>query len=272
MRVFLSWSGERSKAIADIVRRWLPGVLQAVKPYYSPDDVAKGSRWSGEIAKELEVSRVGLLILTPENTQAPWLMFEAGALAKNLDRSKVCPILFGLEPTDITGPLVQFQASRFEVSEIKRVVKMINAELGDAALAPDVLETVFDMWWPQLDKEVRAVLAKNVDKEGEASRTEKDMLEEVLALTRTMTRARSELHPGAIEDLVETYTSLLRAVRTTPSDPAVVAGVERMRKVVEYLGRRGGRSSLRRLMHELDEPEILVSSRQEIVKTEPEST
>jgi hypothetical protein len=91
MRVFISWSGDRSKRVGDLLRKWIPGVLQAVKPYFSPDDVAKGSRWSGEIAKELEASRVGLLVLTPENVEAPWLMFEAGALAKNLDRSKVCP-------------------------------------------------------------------------------------------------------------------------------------------------------------------------------------
>src|ERR1017187_9800498 len=106
MRVFISWSGERSQRIANILRSWLPGVLQAVKPYFSPDDIAKGTRWSTEIAKELEASRIGLLVLTSENLDAPWLMFEAGALAKNLERSKVCPILFGLEPTDVTGPLV----------------------------------------------------------------------------------------------------------------------------------------------------------------------
>jgi hypothetical protein len=54
MKVFISWSGERSRAIADVMRRWLPSVLQSVRPYFSPDDVAKGSRWSSEIAKELE--------------------------------------------------------------------------------------------------------------------------------------------------------------------------------------------------------------------------
>ncbi|OOO01842.1 MAG: hypothetical protein USCGTAYLOR_01956 [Chromatiales bacterium USCg_Taylor] len=100
MKVFISWSGDRSRAVADVLRRWFPSVLQAVRPYFSPDDVAKGARWSAEIAKELEASRIGLLVITPENQEAPWLLFEAGALAKNLERSKVCPILFGaMEPT-----------------------------------------------------------------------------------------------------------------------------------------------------------------------------
>src|SRR5215470_277883 len=102
MRVFISWSGSRSRALAEVMRGWFPSVLQAVRPYFSPDDVAKGSRWSSEIAKEQEASRVGVLVITPENQEAPWLLFEAGALAKNLERSKVCPVLFGkLEPADV---------------------------------------------------------------------------------------------------------------------------------------------------------------------------
>ena len=137
MKVFISWSGGRSRAIGDVLRRWLPSVLQAVRPYFSPDDVAKGSRWSSEIAKELDASRIGLLVITPENQEAPWLLFEAGALAKNLDRSKVCPLLFGkMEPTDVKGPLVQFQAAQFSKDEMKRVTKMVNSELGDTALSP----------------------------------------------------------------------------------------------------------------------------------------
>lgn len=60
MKVFISWSGERSRAVGDVLRRWFPSVLQAVRPYFSPDDVAKGTRWSAEIAKELEASRDGL--------------------------------------------------------------------------------------------------------------------------------------------------------------------------------------------------------------------
>jgi hypothetical protein len=59
-------------------------ILQAARPYFSPDDVAKGSRWSAEIAKELDMSRIGILVITPENQEAAWLLFEAGALAQPL--------------------------------------------------------------------------------------------------------------------------------------------------------------------------------------------
>src|SRR5690348_15249061 len=150
MKVFISWSGETSKNIAEIFRQWLPSVIQLVRPYYSPDDIAKGTRWSSEIAKELDESKVGIICLTKDNLTSPWIMFEAGALSKNIDKSKVCPILFGIDPADIQGPLVQFQAARFNKDEVKKVVRMINSELGDSALSSEVFENVFEMWWPKL--------------------------------------------------------------------------------------------------------------------------
>ena len=100
MKVFISWSGDRSRGAADAIRRWLPGGLQAVKPYFSIDDIAKGARWESEIAKELEASRVGLLILTPENIESAWLVFEAGALA-NAAQVRSFGFLLSGKPTQL---------------------------------------------------------------------------------------------------------------------------------------------------------------------------
>jgi hypothetical protein len=84
MKVFISWSGNYGKAFAKLLHAWLPSVLQAVRPYFSPDDIAKGARWSNEISAELDGSQVGIIILTREAIAAPWIMFEAGALSKNV--------------------------------------------------------------------------------------------------------------------------------------------------------------------------------------------
>ncbi len=45
--------------------------------------------------------------------KAPWLMFEAGALAKSVKGSRLVPLLFGIESADIKGPLIHFQAAAF---------------------------------------------------------------------------------------------------------------------------------------------------------------
>jgi len=191
MKVFLSWSGEPSRSLAETFRLWLPASIQAVQPYFSPDDIAKGTRWSSEIANELEASHVGILFLTQNNLSAPWLLFEAGALAKKLDRSRVCPILFGIHSSDVEGPLTQFQLTQYNKSDIKRLMRTINDALEEHALAQDTLDAVFEMWWPELDKKVSSVLAKKTPPKASSVRSERELLDEVLSLCRSIATVAS---------------------------------------------------------------------------------
>lgn len=55
-KVFLGWSGETSNKVAIALSDWLPKVIQAIKPFVSSEDIAKGARWSPQIAKELQSS------------------------------------------------------------------------------------------------------------------------------------------------------------------------------------------------------------------------
>lgn len=192
MKVFISWSGDTGRAFAKLLHSWLPSVLQAVKPFFSPDDIAKGARWSSEVGVELEASEVGIIVLTRESISAPWIMFEAGALSKNVGRAKVVPILLDLELSDVRGPLMQFQCARFGAAEIKRILRMLNSELKDVSLTDDVLESAFTMWWPTLEKQVAQLLRHPSNEEPADVRSERDLLEEILALSRSIAQRQSE--------------------------------------------------------------------------------
>ena len=110
MKIFLSWSGDRSKHVASALRDWLPDIIQDIEPWMSTHDIASGARWSAEIGGQLNASDFGVLCLTPENAHADCLLFEAGALAKKLGESFVVPYLIAMEQADIpAGPLSQFQ-------------------------------------------------------------------------------------------------------------------------------------------------------------------
>lgn len=186
MRVFISWSGSQSNRVAQLLRDWLPAVVQAARPYFSPDDIAKGARWSSEVALELQESKIGILCVTAENLVAPWLMFEAGALAKSLDKTRVIPLLFDLEPSALTGPLAQFQAVKFEERDMRKLVAAINEQLGAAALAEGVLDSVFDKWWPELEAGVSKLRVAAPNKTSGPTRSDRDLIEEVLGIVRDL--------------------------------------------------------------------------------------
>jgi hypothetical protein len=247
MRIFLSWSGETSRGLAEVLRQWFPSVIQASRPYFSPDDITKGTRWSSEIAQELNDSLLGIICLTPDNLTAPWLMFEAGALSKNIGVAKVIPLLFNVDPADLVGPMTQFQAAKFAKDEVRRVVLAINGELGEQRLAADVVEDVFEMWWPRLDKRVEEVLSNAEPQATAPSRTEKDILEEVLALARSLSRntpssESGNLHHPVFDDLLSSAIRLIATLR-----PPMVSMTAELRDALDsierpliYIAERGG--------------------------------
>jgi Pentapeptide repeats (8 copies)/TIR domain len=233
MKIFISWSGETSKAIAEILYTWLPSVIQAVKPFFSPDDIAKGARWSSEVGSELEACQVGIIIVTREALSSSWIMFEAGALSKNIGKAKVAPILVGLEPADIQGPLMQFQCARFDRAEIKRVLRMINSELRDLSLTDDVLESVFTMWWPKLETQVAQSLRQANMNVPAPQRTEKELLEEILGLTRSIAKNQAEKKeplPPEVDDGYNKFSGTLTvaAVRERLGSGGNLAGANMM--------------------------------------------
>jgi TIR domain len=105
VRVFLTWSGPTSKRVAATLREWLPRVIQSTVPYMAEEDLGKGQKWFAEISSQLGQSDFGIVCLTPENLNEPWIHFEAGALGGKLDQARVTPFLVGLSPSDIAGPL-----------------------------------------------------------------------------------------------------------------------------------------------------------------------
>jgi hypothetical protein len=239
-KVFISWSGDLSNKLADAVRQWLPGVLQFVKPYFTPSDIEKGTKWASDIAGELESSDIGIICLTKENLLKPWILFEAGALSKNLENSRVCTLLFDIDSTDLKGPLTTFQTTRFDKRDFKKLVKTINNTGGDSKLEDAVLDQVFDMWWDKLEQQIADILAEHQDQADESEhRSERDILEEILELSRLGARRKSrqlDLPFDVLMDMVERADDLLRTLEVEGGE-RTRALAERLMRPIEYLCR-----------------------------------
>lgn len=183
MDIFLSWSGERSRLFAETLHQWLPKVIQNVKPWMSSSDIDKGLRWISEISDRLTKSNFGIICLTTESYKSPWLLFEAGAISSKIGKSKVCPILLDFKPSVLSGPLSQFQATEFSKEDIYKLLKTINKNFGSKELPDNQLKETFDVWWPNLEKEI-AKIPESVEKKPEKSQYQ--MIEEILTYTRTL--------------------------------------------------------------------------------------
>lgn len=131
MKIFISWSKPRSKALATALADWLPRVVQSVQCFQSDEGIRAGQRWLTEINAELEASNFGILCVTPENIGEPWLNFEAGAIAKQVSGgSRVVPLTMGFSPSLLEPPLGQFNGVRADAEGIKRLLVSINEASG----------------------------------------------------------------------------------------------------------------------------------------------
>lgn len=190
MRIFASWSGEESKQIAELLKLWIPCVLQDADVYVSSQDIGKGERWLSSVTANLSEIDFGIIVVTRSNMNAPWILFEAGALSKSV-KGFVVPLLCGVETFEAaTSPLTQFQYVRAVRSEMKDLISQTNS-VCSKPLDSKRVDAAFDKWWPDFESEyVKIQLPENKasKKESEASRLSniEEALGEVMLELRRM--------------------------------------------------------------------------------------
>lgn len=192
MKIFISWSGSTSKQVAEAFRDWLPNVIQKLQPWMSDVDIDKGSNWLEEIFGQLADTKFGLVCVTTDNQKAPWLLFEAGALSKEVkEKAFVCPFLFDLSKADLKGPLTHFQATGRAKEDLKKLILTINKSITPDILPTEKLNVAFEKWWPELESRL-----DNIQPEIRAprvERTQKEILEEILELVRALARREDRM-------------------------------------------------------------------------------
>jgi hypothetical protein len=183
--VFIGWSGERSRLVAEFLRGWISKVVQSARPWMSETDIEKGSRGLDEIARALADIKVGITCLTPENLQRPWIFFEAGALSKTIgDRTRLCTYLIGgLEPQDVVPPRGMFQATKAVKEDTLKLVHTINGAISDNPVPEQDLDELFGAMWPKLDE--RLATLPLPDERVPTKRPVDDMVAEILEIVRT---------------------------------------------------------------------------------------
>lgn len=196
MKIFLSWSGARSRAVAEALNDWLKRVIQAVKPFYS-SEIEKGAKWSSELDAALEGTRFGIICLTPDNLSSTWIHYEAGALSKTAD-ALIWTFLHSLNPGDVPPPLGKFQHTVAQKDDVLRLLGSINRRLADVGGEPidnAVLLENFELYWPKLEERLKEAETKGksqtqaiVSVTTEKPRDEREILLEILEIVRNQHR------------------------------------------------------------------------------------
>ncbi len=154
--------------------------------WLSSENISKGSRSKLEIAKALAAAKAGIICLTPNNLTAPWILFEAGGIAKTMDDTLVCTVLIGLEWSDVSGgPLSEFQhTTKLDEKEMLKMVQDLNNVAGASARTASEIERAFKLCWPELKEKLKL---EKLPSDGPTQRPERhtqDMLGESIDLAR----------------------------------------------------------------------------------------
>jgi hypothetical protein len=190
MRIFISWSGDRSRALAAALHGWLPVVLHYVQPWMSSANIRSGDRWGTEVAQQLDTCDFGILCLTPENLTSAWILFEAGALAKSVSKGRVVPLVLDLDVAEITFPLGQFQARKADEESVRALVRDINKSAPTPLLEQN-LEVALTALWPSVRDKIQEIPA--AAEKRPPKRSTEDVLEELVLTVRRLDARFGEL-------------------------------------------------------------------------------
>jgi hypothetical protein len=169
LNIFISWSGDLAKRITNVLIGWLPTMFDHVRTFFSGVDIDAGSRGLNVIQDQLDVSSFGIIVVTTENLNKPWLLFESGALSKRLngDLTKVVPVLVGFDDVSqiAASPLFQFQSvlldedgARSLCLSIARTIAQRRAGVDEHRLEEAPILRRFERCWRDLKDDVEAAI------------------------------------------------------------------------------------------------------------------
>lgn len=159
MKIFISWSGEKSRLIAQQLKELLENCIQTLDVFFSDSDIEKGEKWHLRLMNELADTNFGVVCLTKENCESRWINYEAGALTKQLD-SNLSVLYIDLNAQEVGFPLAAFQASRLVENDLFSLVSTINSKSNNK-LSQEKLKIAFSKYYPDFTNNIKKIEINN---------------------------------------------------------------------------------------------------------------
>lgn len=215
--IFIGWSGYRSRRVAEFLRDWLQSVFDATAAHWkgqrpdlavedihvwmSTQNIDSGTDWRDELNEALRRADYGIICVTSENREAPYITYEAGALANKRDEADararlVCPYLIDLYLSEEDLPLTlnQFAGAMADADGTRKLVRGVcgfvvrknGLSAADAKLWCEEADRVADREWPRLGAKLAEVQGGGQPQPG----TLKDIVDEDRKLTGDFKKVR----------------------------------------------------------------------------------
>jgi hypothetical protein len=193
--------------MAMALKWFIERVLQNATAWLSSGDLSPGRNWIAELDAVLKETETGVLCLTRENLNSPWILFEAGGLSTK-GKSRVIPFLLDIELDALRPPLSQLQALKAsDEADSMRLVDALNRDLS-TPLSDDALRETFYAWWPEFSKRLNDIPQSSLDppKPPPAEEVLPMILDRLTSLERRLTTTTISVDQefGALHYLLDT--------------------------------------------------------------------
>lgn len=229
MKIIIGWTGKTSRGMAELLRDWIMRVIQASEPVLI--NVNEQSSSSLIPREDVDINKFfGILCLTSDNYTDHGILFEAGVMSNLLPDSRICGLMLDIQKNDISRPLQRFPLLDTSMEGVRKLLHSINEIRGNKAIAVDVLEDTFSIFWNRFEQQAEKLKLEapkeHISKEHKTVRepvvNNEAVLIEMLATVRALEKKLH--HPSVDTDKVPEVDE----EKTKPFQESIVSLIEKM--------------------------------------------
>ena len=162
--IFISFSKrvtqDAAQVIVEIIQSIYPKSSSNVAVFLSSQEIKAGA-FKGQILEAMKNAKFAISILTPENFNAPWLMYEAGALSLAVERNggHLMPYLFCRHGSKREDAIVDFQYVEYQINhkdnqeQLVRLLINLNESLSESNWVDELkIRSKIDSLWDSVSQ------------------------------------------------------------------------------------------------------------------------
>lgn len=147
--VFISWTGDYGKKIAEAIKIALDQITmpdsphaQALVTFVSSISIENGAKWRAELDTALKEASRGLILATQDVIHSDWLVHEAGALSTRSERLMI--YLVDTPATLLPEPLQDYQYAPLNNEELAALVQKLATWKKAEPPSPRLLTNLYE--------------------------------------------------------------------------------------------------------------------------------